>query len=59
VVQHSDGTLYVVLGSDAWTLVPDRMGGTDVAALQPIGEIDGTFPNELSIATPAPSDWAG
>jgi hypothetical protein len=64
VIQGTDGTLYVVQGSNSWTLVPDQAGDSDVAALNPSGEIDGTFPNALfvvqapaapPVAAPAPA----
>jgi hypothetical protein len=48
-VQGSDGTLYIVQGTNSWTLVPDQISDADVAALNPGGEIDGTFPNELFV----------
>ena len=49
VVQGSDGTLYVVQGSNSWTLVPDQISDADVATLSPSGEIDGILPSELLI----------
>jgi hypothetical protein len=52
IVQGSDGTLYVVQGSNSWTLVPDQIADADVAALSQRGEIDGTLPNELLIVQP-------
>jgi hypothetical protein len=64
VIQGSDGTLYVVQGSNSWTLVPDQATDSDVAALNPSGEIDGSFPNQLFVvqapavppaAAPAPA----
>ena len=49
VVQGSDGTLYVLQGSNSWTLVPDQISDADVATLSPSGEIDGTLPSEFLI----------
>jgi hypothetical protein len=59
VVQGADGTLYVVQGSNAWTLVPNQISPDDLAALTVNGEIDGTLPNNLLVvqtpaAAPAP-----
>ena len=39
VIQGSDGTMYVVQGGNSWTLVPDQASDSDVAALNPGGEI--------------------
>src|SRR5450631_99545 len=50
VVQGSDGTLYVLQGSSSWTLVPDQISDADVAALAPIGEIDGSLPSDVLTA---------
>jgi hypothetical protein len=50
VVQKSDGTLYVVQGTTAWTLVPDQISDEDAAALSPSGEIDGILPNDVLMA---------
>jgi hypothetical protein len=50
VVQGSDGTLYVLQGSSSWTLVPDQISDADVAALAPIGEIDGSLPSDVLMA---------
>jgi Bacterial Ig domain len=50
VVQGSDGTLYVLQGSTSWTLVPDQISDADVAALAPVGEIDGSLPSEVLMA---------
>jgi hypothetical protein len=59
VIQGSDGTLYVVQGGSSWTLVPDQASDSDVAALTPGGEIDGTLPDSMFIvqapAAPAPA----
>jgi hypothetical protein len=49
VVQSSDGTLYVLQGSNSWTLVPDQLSDSDAAALNPGGEIDGTVPTDLFV----------
>jgi hypothetical protein len=49
VIQGSDGTMYLVQGSNSWTLVPDQVSDSDVGALNPSGEIDGTLPNDLFI----------
>jgi hypothetical protein len=49
VIQGSDGTLYVVQGNGSWTLVPDQASDSDVAALNPGGEIDGTLPPQLFV----------
>jgi hypothetical protein len=54
VAQGSDGSLYVVQGNNSWKLVPDQISDSDLAALSPSGEIDGTLPNELLIVQ-APS----
>jgi hypothetical protein len=48
-IQASDGTLYLVQGNKSWTLVPDQASDSDVAALNPSGEIDGTLPNDLFV----------
>jgi hypothetical protein len=53
IVQGSDGTLYVVHGGSYWTLTPDQISDTDLAALAASGEIDSVLPNELLMA-PAP-----
>jgi hypothetical protein len=54
VVQDSIGALHVVQGTNAWTLTPDQLSDSDLAAMNVIGEIDGTFPNQLlgTSATP-------
>ncbi len=49
VGQGSDGTLYVLQGGNSWTLVPDQLSDSEVATLNPGGEIDGTFPNQLFV----------
>ena len=41
--------MYVLQGGNSWTLVPDQASDSDVAALNPGGEIDGTLPNELFV----------
>lgn len=54
VVQGSDGTLYLVQAGHGWTLVPDQISDSDLAALTPSGEIDGTIPVQpLGAAQPA------
>jgi len=55
VVQGSDGTMYVVQGGKSWTLVPGQISDSDVAALNPGGEIDEVLPNDLFIQPPAAS----
>ena len=54
VIQGSDGTLYLVRGGNAWTLVPELASDADVAALSPSGEVDGSIPNDL-LVVPAPA----
>ena len=54
IVQGSDGTLYVLQGSNSWTLVPDPLSDSDATALTPGGEIDGTLPDQL-FASQAPA----
>ncbi|MBV9601719.1 MAG: hypothetical protein JOZ87_33340 [Chloroflexi bacterium] len=44
VVQSSDGTLYLEQGSNAWTMVPNSISDSDLAALTPSGELDGAIP---------------
>jgi len=58
VVQGSDGTMYVVQGGKSWTLVPGQISDSDVAALNPGGEIDEVLPNDLFIQPPAASPAA-
>jgi hypothetical protein len=55
VIQGSDGTLYVVQAGNSWTLVPDQASDSDIAALAPGGEIDGTLPDGLFAQAPAPA----
>jgi hypothetical protein len=55
VIQGADGTLYLVRGGNAWTLVPDQASDSDVGALNLSGEADGVIPNDLlTVQTPAP-----
>ncbi|MBV9171392.1 MAG: hypothetical protein JOZ81_15045 [Chloroflexi bacterium] len=55
VVQASDGTLYVVQGSNAWTLIPNQISDSDLAALNNVGELDGILgtPQQAPAAAPA------
>jgi hypothetical protein len=41
VVQGSDGTLYLVQGGNAWTLVPGQISDSDLDGLTQLGEING------------------
>lgn len=47
VIQGSDGTLYLVQGSNAWTLVPDPISEDELAGLSPSGELDAAIPSPL------------
>jgi hypothetical protein len=51
-VQGSDGTLYLVQGSNSWTLVPDQLSDSDLATFNPSGEIDGLLPDRLLVSPP-------
>lgn len=56
VVQASDGGLYIVSGQNSWTLVPDQISDSDLAALDQSGELDGVIPAELvSVSAQAPA----
>jgi hypothetical protein len=52
VVQGSDGALYLVQANNSWTVVPDQISDSDLAALTPSGEIDGTIPAQLVASAP-------
>ena len=52
VVQGSDGTLYLVQAGNSWTLVPDQISDSDLAALKLSGEVDGTVPAQLLASAP-------
>jgi hypothetical protein len=52
VVQSSDGTLYLVQAGNSWTLVPDQISDSDLAALTLNGEVDGTIPSQLLASAP-------
>ena len=55
VVQSSDGSLYLVQGGNAWSLVPDPIDDEELAALNLGGEVDGNLPATLlNVAAPAP-----
>jgi hypothetical protein len=52
VVQGSDGTLYLVQAGNSWTLVPDQISDSDLAALNLSGEVDGAIPAQLLTSAP-------
>lgn len=54
VGQGSDGTLYLVQGGNSWTLVPDQLSDSDVAGLNPSGEVDGVIPNQFLVGPEPP-----
>ena len=61
VVQSADGLLHLVQASTAWTLLPNQIGDADLAALTPVGEVDGTIsgpgllaPAQPPVAAPTP-----
>jgi hypothetical protein len=55
VVQGSDGTLYLVQGGKSWTLIPEQIGDSDLAALTSRGEVDGTVPAQFPASAPPPA----
>lgn len=44
VIQSSDGTLYLVQGTNAWTMVPNAISDVEFASLTASGELDGAIP---------------
>ncbi len=55
VVQSSDNTLYLEQGSNAWSIVPNSISDSDLAALTPSGELDGVIPAALLGSPDAPA----
>ena len=51
-VLASDGSLFVVQGSSSWTLVPDAISASDLAALTVTGELDGTLSRSAAAQAP-------
>lgn len=54
VVQGTDGTLYLLQGGKAWTLVPGQISDDAVSNLALSGEIDSVIPPDL-LSVPAPA----
>jgi len=54
IVQASNGTLYLAQEGKSWTLVPDRISDSDLAALTPRGKFNGAIPAQFQVvAQPA------
>jgi hypothetical protein len=55
IVQASNGTLYLVQAGKSWTLVPERISDSDLAALRPRGKFVGAIPAQFQVAAQPPA----
>jgi hypothetical protein len=53
IEQDGNGTIYLVQAPDAWVLVPDSISDSDLTNLTPLGEADGTIPQQATTSAPS------